>query len=159
TCALPILYGASTMGGLLKYVTNAPDPTAFGATVRANVASTRHGGVGYDASGTVNMPLADDKAAVRIGGFFTRTGGFVDNLARNAEDVDQAEVRGGRVDLLLAPADRFSVRLTAFAQDIDRDGSIATDVDRLTGKPIDDEMEQRRMLEEPFEQRFRLLSA
>lgn len=152
------LYGASTMGGLLKYVTNVPDIAAFGGMVRANVASTQHGGVGYDASSAVNIPLAQDKAALRLSGFFTHNGGYVDNLARDA-DVDQADVYGGRVDFLFAPTDRLSVRLAAFAQDIDREGSIATDVDRLTGEPIDDEMEQRRVLEEPFEQRFRLVSA
>ena len=153
------LYGASTMGGLLKYVTNVPDTTAFGGTVRANAASTQRGGVGYDASSAINVPLIDDKAALRLSGFFTHGGGYVDNLSRDAEDVDQADVYGGRVDFLFAPTDRLSVRLTAFAQDIDRDGSIATDVDRLTGEPIDGEMEQRRVLEEPFEQQFRLVSA
>lgn len=153
------LYGASTMGGLLKYVTNAPDTANFGGTVRANVTSTQHGGVGYDASSAVNVPLAEDNAALRLSGFFTHNGGYVDNLSRNDKDVDQADVYGGRVDFLFAPSDRLSVRLTAFAQDIDRDGSIATDVDRLTGRTIDDEMEQRRILEEPFEQRFRLVSA
>lgn len=153
------LYGASTMGGLLKYVTNVPDTAAFGGTVRANVASTQRGGVGYDASSAVNVPLVEDKAALRVSGFFTHGGGYVDNLSRNAKDVDQADVYGGRIDFLYAPTERLSVRLAAFAQDIDREGSIATDVDRLTGKPIDEEMEQRRTLEEPFEQRFRLVSA
>jgi outer membrane receptor protein involved in Fe transport len=153
------LYGASTMGGLLKYVTNVPDTAAFSGTVRANVASIQHGGIGYDAASAVNVPLVEDKAALRISGFYTHSGGYVDNLARNDEDVDQAAVYGGRLDLLFAPSDRLSVRLVAFAQDIDRDGSIATDVDRLSGEPIDGEMEQRRTLEEPFEQRFRLASA
>lgn len=153
------LYGASTMGGLLKYVTNAPDTAAFSGTVRANVASIQHGGVGYDAASAVNVPLVEGKAALRISGFYTQSGGYIDNLARNDEDVDQAAVYGGRLDFLFAPNDRLSVRLVAFAQDIDRDGSIATDVDRLTGNPIDDELEQRRTLAEPFEQRFRLASA
>lgn len=153
------LYGASTMGGLLKYVTNAPDTSAFSGTVRANVASTQHGGVGYDASSAVNVPLVEDKAALRLSGFFTHNGGYVDNLSRSKEDVDQADIYGGRVDFLFAPSDRLSVRLTAFAQDIERDGSIATDVNRLTGATIDDENEQRRTLAEPFEQRFRLASA
>lgn len=153
------LYGASTMGGLLKYVTNAPDTAVLSGTARANVASTQHGGVGYDASSAVNVPLVEDKAALRLSGFFTHHGGFVDNLARGKDDVDQADVYGGRVDFLFTPSERLSVRLTAFAQDIDRDGSIATDVDRPTGEPVDGEMEQRRVFEEPFEQRFRLVSA
>jgi outer membrane receptor protein involved in Fe transport len=153
------LYGASTMGGLLKYVTNAPDTTSFGGTARANVSSTQDGGVGYDASSAVNVPLIDDKAALRLSGFYTRSNGYMDNLTADDEDVDQADVYGGRVDFLFAPTDRLSVRLVAFAQDVERDGSIAADFDRTTRQPIDDELEQRRAVVEPFEQSFRLASA
>ena len=38
------LYGASTMGGLLKYVSVTPDTSAFDATVRAGVVNTEDGG-------------------------------------------------------------------------------------------------------------------
>jgi iron complex outermembrane receptor protein len=153
------LYGASTMGGLVKYVTNVPDPTAYSGTVRANVSSTEDGGVGYDASSAVNIPLAGDKAALRASGFYTHNGGYVDNLTLNDKDVDAADMYGGRVDFLFAPTDRLSVRLTAFAQDIDRDGSIAADFNRTTGSAIDGELVQRRALVETFEQSFRLASA
>ncbi|HEY5759793.1 MAG TPA: TonB-dependent receptor [Steroidobacter sp.] len=153
------LYGASTMGGLVKYVTNVPDTTAYGGTVRANVSSTRDGGVGYDASSAVNIPLVDDKAALRASGFYAHNGGYVDNLTLNDEDVDQADIYGGRIDLLFAPTERFSARVTAFAQDIDRDGSIAADFNRTTGVAIDGELEQRHPVAESFEQSFRLASA
>lgn len=153
------LYGASTMGGLVKYVTNMPDTTAYGGTVRANVSGTQDGGVGYDASSAVNIPLVDGKAALRVGGFYTHNGGYINNLARNDKDVDAADMYGGRVDFLFAPTDRLSVRLTAFAQDIDRDGSIAADFNRLTGVPIDGKLDQRRQMPEIFEQSFRLASA
>lgn len=153
------LYGASTMGGLLKYVTNAPAVDAFGGGARANISGTRSGGISYDASSAVNLPLGDGEAALRLGGFYSHHGGYVDNLARGAWNVDRADVSGGRVDLLLTPDDRSSIRLVAFAQDIDRDGSMATDVVGTTGRPVDGDLEQRRELAEPFEQRFRLLSA
>jgi len=153
------LYGASTMGGLLKYVTNAPAMDVFGGSVRANVAGTRSGGVSYDASSTVNLPLGDGEAAARLGGFYSHHGGYVDNLARDDRNVDRAEVYGGRVDLLLMPDDRSSVRLVAFAQDIERDGSMAADVASATGRFVAGDLDQRRELAEPFGQRFRLLSA
>jgi iron complex outermembrane recepter protein len=152
------LYGASTMGGLLKYVTNAPDTTSFGGTVRTGIASTQDGGVSYDASSVVNMPLAQNKAALRVSGFYAHDGGYIDNLALGDDDVDQANMYGGRADFLFAPSERLSIRLTAFAQNIERDGSIATDVDIVSGDPIDSELEQRRAVAEPFEQRFRLVS-
>jgi iron complex outermembrane recepter protein len=153
------LYGASTMGGLLKYVTSAPEISSFGGTVRANVSSTQGSGVGYDASSTVNVPLAEDKAALRVGGFYGRSSGYVDNLTFNEQDVDQADVYGSRIDLLYGPTERLSVRLAAFAQNVERGGSIAADFQRVNGEPIDGELQQRRALAEIFEQRFRLVSA
>jgi iron complex outermembrane recepter protein len=153
------LYGASTMGGLLKYVTNVPDASTFVGAVRAHVSSTHHGGVGYDASSVLNMPLAADESALRIGGFYQHNGGYVDNLTLDHQDVDRADVYGGRIDFLYAPSERLSVRTTAYAQDIHRDGAIAADFDRGAGEPIDGELEQRRALAEPFDQRFRLVSA
>jgi outer membrane receptor protein involved in Fe transport len=153
------LYGASTMGGLLKYVTNAPDAANVGGTARANISSTQSRGVGYDAASAINAPLADNAAALRVGGFYRRNDGYIDNLTLDDQGVDQAEIYGGRIDFMYAPSERLSVRLSAFAQDIARDGSIAADFDRLSGRPIDGPLEQRRTLAEPFGQRFRLASA
>lgn len=152
------LYGASTMGGLLKYVSITPDPTAFAATVRAGVASTEGGAVGYDGAAAVNAPFANDKAAVRLSGFYTHDGGYVDNLANGQDDVNEASVFGGRADLLVKSTENLTLRLTAFAQNIDRDGVASSDFNLATGRPIDGELEQRRLRAEPFEQDFRLVS-
>lgn len=152
------LYGASTMGGLLKYVSVTPDLGAFNGTVRAGVVSTEDGGIGYDGAAAINAPFADDKAAVRLSGFYTHDGGFVDNLASGRDDVNEANVYGGRADLLVKPADKLSLRLTAFAQDIDRDGVASSDYGLASGEPVDGELDQRRLRAEPFEQQFRLVS-
>ena len=107
----------------------------------------------------INVPLAEGTSALRVGGFYLHNGGYVDNLTLHDEDVDQADVYGGRIDFLYAPTERLSVRLATFAQDVERGGSIAADFDRTGGDPIDGELEQRRALAEPFDQRFRLASA
>ena len=96
------------MGGLLKYVSVVPDVGAFGATARAGVVSTSGGGVGYDAAAAINAPLADDKAALRVSGFYTHDGGFIDNLANGRDDVNESNVYGGRADLFVKP-DRQAV--------------------------------------------------
>ncbi|VXB62673.1 TonB-dependent receptor [Brevundimonas sp. G8] len=152
------LYGASTMGGLLKYVTKAPDPTRFGGGLRAGVSTTAHGGIGYDLAAAVNAPFAGDTAAVRLNGFYTEDGGFVDNRLSGVEDVNQSKVYGGRGDLLFNPTDALSIRLTGFAQEIERDGSGSVDFIGATGRPVDSEYDQRRF-DEPFAQSFRLASA
>lgn len=150
------LYGASTMGGLLKYVSVTPDPTAFGATMRAGLVSTEGGGVGYDGAAAVNAPFADDKAAVRVSAFYTHDDGYIDNLALGHDDVNESNVYGGRADLFVKPTDKLSLRFAAFAQDIDRDGTASADFGLASGDPIDGDLDQRRLRAEPFEQEFRL---
>jgi outer membrane receptor protein involved in Fe transport len=152
------LYGASTMGGLLKYVSVLPDVSAFGATARAGVVNTSGGGVGYDAAAAINAPLADDKAALRVSGFYTHDSGFIDNLANGRDDVNESNVYGGRADLLVKPVEKLSLRLAAFAQDINRDGTASADFGLASGDPIDGDLDQRRLRAEPFEQEFRLVS-
>jgi outer membrane receptor protein involved in Fe transport len=152
------LYGASSMGGLIKYVTKQPDATRFGMDLQTGVSSTSEGELGYNGALAINAPLVEDKAALRASGFYSHEGGYVDNQARNAEDVNDADVYGGRADLLVTPTDALSVRLTAFLQEIDRGGASYADY-RLNGSPVDGKLTQRRVFEEPFEQSFQLFSA
>lgn len=151
------LYGAGAMGGVLKYVTRAPSLAGDDYALRAGVSATSEGGVNANAAASGNVVLAD-QAALRGSAFYARDAGFIDNLAVDREDVDQSTVYGGRLDLLFRPSDDLDLRLTAFAQEISRDGVPAADF-TLSGQPVDGEREQRRMKDEPFEQSFRLVSA
>src|SRR5882757_4875670 len=63
------LYGASTMGGLIKYVTTMPDTNGYSGAARAGISTTRAGGISYDGAGALNAPLIPDIAAVRVSGF------------------------------------------------------------------------------------------
>jgi outer membrane receptor protein involved in Fe transport len=151
------LYGASTMGGLIKYVSKRPDSERFGADMRASTSGTQDGGMSYDLAMAVNTPLATDKAALRMSGFYSRDGGYIDNLALGREDVNRATIYGGRFDLLLTPTEALSIRFDAFYQDIARDGTAQADY-RLDGRPVDGSLEQRHRAAEPFDQDFKLAS-
>ena len=152
------LYGASSMGGLIKYVTREPDPAQFDARVQTGISGTQDGGTSYQGAGMVNVPLVSDKAALRVNGFYSRDGGYVSNLALNRENVNRADVYGGRVDLLLQPTNAFNIRITGVAQNISRDGKADADYS-LAGVPVSGELDQRRVLAEPFDQHFRVISA
>ncbi|WP_454887462.1 TonB-dependent receptor [Sphingomonas oryzagri] len=151
------LYGASSIGGVLKYVMNRPSLTGFSGTAEAGVSGTRDGGTGYDASAIVNLPIVNDKAAVRASGYYSRDGGFVDNVGNGQKNVDRGKVYGGRLDLLLAPTEDLTVRLTGFAQNIRRDGESYVDIG-LDGTPVAGILDQDHPLEEPFRSDFRLVS-
>ncbi|MGH8322591.1 MAG: TonB-dependent receptor plug domain-containing protein, partial [Steroidobacteraceae bacterium] len=51
------LYGASTLGGLIKIVTKKPDLTNFDANFSAGGVAITDGGAGYSTRGAVNVPV------------------------------------------------------------------------------------------------------
>jgi outer membrane receptor protein involved in Fe transport len=152
------LYGADAMGGLIKYVTKPPSTERFGGQAQVGLASTVSGGLSYNAAASVNAPLVDDKLALRASSWYSRDGGYIDNLALGQKDVDRSGIYGGRLDLLYTPTDKLSVRLAGFLQNISRDGTGLSDYD-LSGRPVDGSLDQRRLIAEPYYQRFRLVSA
>ena len=154
------LYGASAMGGLLKYVTKLPDSSSFFGDAQAGVSSTGDGGgISSNLAAAVNLPLMADKAAVRVSGYEIHDGGFIDNLARNEKNVNRSDTRGGRVDFLLTPTDPLSIRITAFLQNTTRDGEATADYTGTGAAPYGTLGQYRPYPGgEPFDERFRLVS-
>jgi outer membrane receptor protein involved in Fe transport len=151
------LYGASTMGGLIKYVSRPPDTATLDGNLQTGISDAAHGGVSYNVSGAVNVPIATDTAAVRASGFYSRDGGFIDNIATDQTRIDRAKTYGGRLDLLLTASGPLTVRLTGFAQNLSRGGEGTVDYG-LNGAPLNGRFDQDRQFAEPFEQQFRLAS-
>jgi outer membrane receptor protein involved in Fe transport len=144
------LYGANAVGGLLKYVTNAPDPSGFAASLEAGASSIHDGGEGFDLHGMVNIPLADD-LALRVVGYTNYYPGFIDDPARGVKDVDGAHVAGGRASLLWQPNQNLSVRLNLLYQDhkVNDLNSATVDVNPVTLTPIYGPLIQERLIAQP----------
>jgi iron complex outermembrane receptor protein len=111
------LYGATSLGGTIKYITNAPDPKAFGLDVGVQVSSTQHGHIDHAYTGMVNMPLADI-AAIRIDGYQVYDSGYAKDPVYGRDNQGWARSEGGRVALLLQPRDDLEIQLRASTQHI-----------------------------------------
>src|SRR6202012_4446346 len=73
------LYGASSMGGLLKFVTVDPSTDGVSGRVEAGVSDVSHGAeLGYNVRGSINVPLSDT-FAMRASAFTREDPGYVDN--------------------------------------------------------------------------------
>jgi iron complex outermembrane receptor protein len=72
------LYGASSLAGTLKIVTNQPDPKKFEAGYDLQGDKFGPGGYGGIFESFVNVPLSDTMA-LRLVGFYERDGGYIDN--------------------------------------------------------------------------------
>jgi outer membrane receptor protein involved in Fe transport len=66
------LYGASSLGGVIKYVANEPSTAGFEGRVQASLEDIAGGGMGHALTGVLNMP-ASDTFAVRASASTART--------------------------------------------------------------------------------------
>jgi outer membrane receptor protein involved in Fe transport len=122
------LYGASSMGGLLNYVTIDPSFDGVSGRLQAGTSSVYDGDeLGYNLSAAVNVPL-NDTFAIRANGFSRRDPGYIDNPVRNEEGVNTGEFEGGHVSALWRPSESFSLKLSALHQNSRTDGLARVDM-------------------------------
>ncbi|MBB5684402.1 TonB-dependent receptor [Sphingobium boeckii] len=73
------LFGASSLSGTLRIITNKPDATAFSGAVDAEINKYGKGDMGGQMEGYLNLPLSE-RAALRVVGFYRKEGGYIDNI-------------------------------------------------------------------------------
>lgn len=133
------LYGASSLGGLVKYVTNAPDATKFAGRARANVEFTDGGAMSYQGNAMINVPLSDT-LAFRASGSYRKQGGFIDSIGTAGSDVQKNindfQSYGVRASLQWTPNTTLKVRASALVQDIKVDAPTRVEVDPVTLQPL-----------------------
>jgi len=72
------LYGASSMGGTIRFITKQPDLNSFSASVSTDLSDTHHGGFNNDEYGILNIPVIDGVFALRIGVDLANESGYID---------------------------------------------------------------------------------
>jgi outer membrane receptor protein involved in Fe transport len=130
------LYGASNMGGLLKYETIQPNLTNYSAYVETDGADVDHGSAGWGFRGNVNLPLVTDVFALRISGSERYDPGYIDNVATGKTNVNTHRIDSGRIAALWAPLEDLTVKLSAYVSDRNAYGSGREDYNFLTNQPI-----------------------
>jgi len=154
------LYGSSTLGGLLKFVTNAPDPSSFAAQFEAGGTSLDNGGSGGFARAMVNVPITDN-LALRLVGFDSHDGGWIDDPGRNLKNINGVTNYGGRASLLFRPSDKLSIRLNVLTQKIDAGNDTSEDI-VVTGNsfhPLVGDYKQLRTASSPSMARYGIYNA
>ena len=153
------LYGAGSMGGLVKYVTIKPDTSGFSGSVGGDISNTNRGGMSYSEHATLNIPLVKDKAALRVAVVDQHTTGVYQAVGETpAGGDDRTHTKGARVQLEVDPIDKLTLNVTAMAQTIAADGLSMADYN-LQGQPISGGPYHRELNHrEPFTQRLELYS-
>jgi outer membrane receptor protein involved in Fe transport len=141
------LFGASSLSGTLRLITNAPDPSAFSAAYDVNVSQFGDGDTGYGFQGFVNAPMGE-KAAIRLVGYYNKEGGYIDNIPQTRtypypglvpdeitidndqyvkSDFNDVETYGGRLAIAIDINDRWTLTPGVIYQNQEAGGTFAYD--------------------------------
>ena len=105
------LYGAGSIGGTIKFISNSPDLEKVGGTLGIGINSTDGGSNGSEVNGVFNLPLIEGKLAMRIAMSSENIGGWIDNTATGQSDINEAERDFVRAKILFQPNESFDASL------------------------------------------------
>jgi outer membrane receptor protein involved in Fe transport len=104
------LFGSGSLSGALRILTKAPNLSS-----REGAALVDYGLTGSDSlrqryNGMLNMPIIEDKLALRVVGFYRHEEGYLDNVGTKVHNSNTLVNWGGRANLLWKPNERLSVK-------------------------------------------------
>jgi outer membrane receptor protein involved in Fe transport len=144
------LFGDATQSGTLRIITNKPDTTEMSGWIEGTAAYVEDSDdQDTDISAMINIPLMDDKLAIRLVGFSSEDAGYIDNVlgsnqkdqyAANRvaaglplgqpfdnsdqvdDDINSASTVGGRAALRWFVNEDWTVDIAGIMQNTDVDG-------------------------------------
>ena len=94
------LYGASSLGGTIKYISKQPDLKHITGSASAEISKTDHGGTNYQAEGVINVPLVKNAIALRVGVQSGHDSGWVDQVDPTTLKVIDKGINSSRWDVV-----------------------------------------------------------
>ncbi|MEX2124454.1 MAG: TonB-dependent receptor [Woeseia sp.] len=145
------LYGQSSQAGTIRIVTSQPRFNEWEGKVQATVHTIDDGDTGFGVEGVLNIPVIDDRFALRAVGYQIERAGWIDNVpntisyndniffgsvpqapgaviaerdnsASVADDINEAVYTGGRLTGLLNVSENWDLTVGMMAQTLDVDG-------------------------------------
>jgi outer membrane receptor protein involved in Fe transport len=125
------LYGASSFGGTVRYITNQPNLTEEHVTAKVIASGTENGGFNEEVDGLFNQPIIPGYLAVRAMVFDRNNSGYIDQYPTDPsnylavlpgpvnKDINTEQTFGGRIAIEAKPVDQFSATLAAYYQHMD----------------------------------------
>jgi len=161
------LYGAGSLGGTIRYITNQPKLDALTFDANASLYQVKYGGLSYDVDFVLNAPLSET-VAIRASIAHLDDAGFTDRIANpvffeddvlkqpqpNAdqnlyEDDDWEETTSGKIALLWQASDDLAITLTHIQQE-----QLAHGTRGASRLPVDEACEQAGLVGDACDARF-----
>ncbi|MFT3976109.1 MAG: TonB-dependent receptor [Sphingomonas bacterium] len=114
------LFGASSEGGTVRFITPSPDLNQWGGHARAEVSTVQSGGMGYQFGVAAGGPIVEDRLAVRLSAYAQRDGGWIDHQpyggGASEKNVNDVETQAISAALLWRPVEGLSITPSIFWQ-------------------------------------------
>jgi outer membrane receptor protein involved in Fe transport len=155
------LYGASSLGGVIKYVTKGPSLTDTEVNTSEDVNVLNNGQFGTKLRASLTTPLITDTLGIRISGFYRHDAGSIDQLgpvARN--NANSGNDYGFKAAIRWKAAPNLTIDLNGSLDDYKSRGFAVADLDPTTLAPLYGIKDSNyRALNEDFHARTDLVSA
>lgn len=153
------LYGAGSMGGLLKYVTRAPDLDATEFRIGGGLYDVKGGSdLGSAFRVGANVPLSEGKLGLRLSYARNELPGYIDNAIDGDDDFNDGEQTSARAALLWR-GDSASFQFTALQQSVDTSNNSVVALDPADGRSLDGDLKARQFVDTPFSKDIDYLAA
>lgn len=116
------LYGAGSMAGTIRQVSNKPNLSEVEGKLEAGVSTITHGSSGYTFKGLINAPVVSDKFAVRASAYYTDFGGYIDNVLTGEKDLNDGNTKGVRLAARWLLNEKFTADFSFFHHDYSDNG-------------------------------------
>lgn len=108
------LYGAGSLGGTIRILTKQPELTKFSGNASASYSTINSGGDTFRGSGVLNVPIIEDKLAVRFAAAYEDVGGYIDAPLLGMKDINKGTVEVYRGQLKWAATDNLEANISAW---------------------------------------------
>jgi outer membrane receptor protein involved in Fe transport len=134
------LYGASAMGGVLRYITRDASMDEFSGVVSADWSNIEHGEFSQKYSARISTPLISERLGLSLSGSYEDIGGFIDRIPEAVSGAAK-NVNGNEGYSLMAKlnaniTDRFSASLMAMGIEKTWNGANVVPVEGPPFKPV-----------------------
>lgn len=142
------LFGSGSLSGAMRILQKSPDLNDFDTAALVDLGLTGSDSVRQRYNAMVNVPLVEDKLALRVVGFYRDEEGYLDNVGTGVHNSNTLIDYGGRATLLWKPTDRLSIKLlgsyeysnpkdsSLTSPSLGRNKRVSDEPDRFTGKQL-----------------------
>lgn len=153
------LYGASSMGGLLKYVLSSPSLDTISVRAGGDLTKASGGGkIGGGFRANISGPIAAGKLGFVASYALEHAPGFIDNAVTGQRDQNSVEQQSARLGLYFEPVDSLTIKVNGLWQQTKSRGNASIPLGDGALLPLYGDLQDNNLTDQPFQKVIKIVS-